>query len=265
MEKLSTEKIINKLGKMWSTNNYDGYLALFTEDALVTHPYFSQPVNVRVAMEVINAALSGYTKIVGQELIKGNGSGEDDVILVKYQETGDQIGSKLRYLGAMMVRLFIKDHLIYRSDVEGLVIYPNPSVDVKDKKYTITEYGDISTKEIVEKLSATWETNRIDEFISLFAKDAKIKHVILKDESTPEIIAEVMNCNVKGITKLTDYALVKGDGTGKNDTAEATFVETGTEMGFQPENVGKVMVSIVIKDHKISYLNIYGYKISINM
>ncbi len=57
-----------------------------------------------------------------------------------------------------------------------------------------------------------------------------------------------MNCNAKGITKLSDYALLKGDGSGEDDVIELTFDETGTEMGYKPSNIGKIMVSATVKN-----------------
>lgn len=259
MEKLSTRQIIDTLGKMWEDNNFNGYLSLFTKDALVSHPYFSQPVKVAVAMEVINAAVQGYTKIVGYEQVLGNGDGKNDVVKVKFQETGDQIGKGINYVGSMIVYVYIKDHVIYKLDTKGVEI---TSLQKSTVNYRTIDYGDLTSKEIAKKLGETWQCNHINEFVSLFNNNSKIKHVVLDKEETPEIIAEVMNCNVKGTTKLSDYALLKGDGSGEDDVIELTFDETGIEMGYKPSNIGKIMVSVTVKKHRISYLNIYGYKVS---
>lgn len=264
MNKLPARELINILGEMWGANNYDGYVSLFTEDALVTHPYFSQPVKVSVAMEVINAAVQGHTKIVGYEPVSGDGSGKDDVVKVKFLETGDQIDEEIEHVGAMIVYVFIRDYAIYKLEVKGVEISALKST-TETKNYKRIEYGDLTAKEIAQKLGDSWECNNIDEFISLFSDDAKIKHVVLDEESTPEVIAEVMNCNVKGTTKLSDYALLKGDGSGKDDVLELTFDETGTEMGYEPSNIGKIMVSVTVKNHRIVYLNVYGYKVSNNL
>lgn len=264
MNKLSAREIIDILGEMWGSNNYDGYVSLFTGDALVTHPYFTQPVKVSVAMEVINAAVQGNTKIIGYEPVSGDGTGKDDVVKVKFQETGDQIVEEVDHVGAMIVFVFIKNHKIYKMEVKGVEISSvKPTCEAKN--YRRIEYGDLTAREIAEKLGASWECNHIEEFISLFSENAKIKHVVLDEESTPEVIAEVMNCNVKGTTKLTDYALLNGNGTGKDDVIELTFDETGTEMGYEPSNIGKIMVSVTIKNHRIVYLNVYGYKVSNNI
>ncbi|KGO15598.1 MULTISPECIES: hypothetical protein [Clostridium] len=261
MKKLSTREIVSTLGEMWENNNFDGYVSLFTKDALVSHPYFSQPVKVAVAMEVINAPVQGYTNIVGYEQVLGNGNGEDDIVRVKFQETGDQIDEDVKYIGSMIVYVYIRDHVIYKIDTKGVEIELLQK-STEDINYRTIDYGDLTSKEVAEKLAETWECNNINEFVSLFSDDAKIKHVVLDKEEAPQVIAEVMNCNAKGITRLSDYALLKGDGSGEDDVIELTFDETGTEMGYKPSNIGKIMVSATVKKHRISYLKIYGYKIS---
>lgn len=248
-------ELAEALGEAWGRNRLEAFVALFAPDGDIVHPYFSSPTSPAVAMEVMNAAVQGETRLVDMRVFPGQGA---DEIVMRFEETGSMIGVSPRHVGLMRVRAKVRAGLVQRMTIEGLEIETRAAGEEIIPRRPATP---LSSKEIAERLAATWGGNDMPTFLGLFAPGAVVDHVLLADPATPRVVAEVMNCNVKGATRLSGLALMKGDGSGTHDILDLEFEETGSEIGYAPTLVGRMSVSAEIRDHQIVHLKVLGYKV----
>lgn len=256
IEGLSSKEIINGLSGSWEDNSLDTFVHIFHKDALIYHPYFQQPINPLEAMEVMNTAVSGKTIVENYQILKGNGNGIDDLIQLEIVDTGSQIDN-VCYVGIMPMEIYILNHKI-----KSIAIKKGKFKKVSDKKKHFTRtYPKMPSLNISIQLAKYWGSNAVSEYLDLFSDKAQIKHILFNDPAPPEIVVDIMNCNVMGTTKLYDYKLIKGNGYGEDDVIRLKFLETGNLVGYTPEKQGVMNVEVIIKNFKIEYLEVLGYEI----
>ena len=205
------ERMSIALGEAWGNGRLEEFVALFDNDAEIVHPYFKHPVSPRVAMEVMNAAVSGSTRLRKCTVLSGSGEAENDTVDLSFEETGDQLGYQPQYIGEIGMLGTIVKRKFTRLEVKGIAVVDATSSEAP----ALIDYGSMSSIEIAVRLGETWGSNDMSAFLSLFSPDARVKHVVLSEETSPRVVADVMNCNVKGTTKLRSAVLY---GTGSGET-----------------------------------------------
>lgn len=257
---MRANQLAEALGAAWGRNDAEEFAALFHEDGQIVHPYFKHSVMPSVAMEVMNAAVKGSTVLRHVELRRGSGDGTDDALFLVFEETGNEIGRELGHVGDIQMLAELRDGRFSRLEVLGFEVKRNEQV-AGGTRYVRRDVGRPTSREIAEMLGRCWSDNDMDTFVSLFSEDARIQHAVLEEEAPPEVIADVMNSNVKGTTRLRSFALLKGDGQGLDDVLELQFDETGNEIGYQPSVQGSMSVTATIKDNRIARLQVHGYQV----
>ena len=256
---LDGRALAEAVGSSWGKNDLAAFVALFRPDGDIIHPYFKEPISPRIAMEVMNSAVKGKTRLYRADLVSGDGSGREDDLTMLFEETGDMIGFKPKHVGLVKVRMKLRDHLVQRMFVDGIIV-----VDEHNGKELLKHrpVERLTAQEMAERLASTWGTNDMPSFLGLFAPGAMVKHAMLAEPASPCVVAEVMNCNVKGTTRLVSAVSVRGDGSGRDELVEMEFEETGEEVGFEPPIVGRLSILAELHDHLISALQVFGYQVT---
>jgi hypothetical protein len=246
------------MGEAWGKNRLDAFVALFAPNGDIVHPYFKTSISPTVAMEVMNAAVSGETRLVEAKVIDGDGSGRADEVVMLFEETGDMNCVAPVHIGQMMVRAKIRDGLIDRMTIDGLLIVTRGEGAPIEPRLPERP---LTSQVIAERLADTWSGNDMAGFLGLFAPGALIDHCLLAAPAPPQVVAEVMNCNVKGTTRLSALVLMKGDGAGRDDVLDLEFEETGVEIGFEPTVVGRMSITADVQNHQVTRLAVFGYQV----
>ena len=262
---MESKNIINKFIKAWEKNQYEDFIEIFDEGALISHPYFAHPISASESMEVMNTAISGSSTLMNFKLIEGDGSGESDKVRLEVYDTGKRVGN-VCYVGVLPILVTIEKSKITGISVEkGIVKKISNKIRKKKiflKKHKIEDcFSQKSALAIAIKLARFWGRNFREEFLALFWENAKIRHTLYLDEMVPEVAVDVMNSNVLGTTELYGFEILKGDGSGKNDEAILKFIETGEQIGYVPDIQGVMKIRAKIENHKIDYLDVLGYEI----
>ena len=260
---MNTRKIIFKFTKAWEDNECSDFMNLIAEDALIYHPYFKEPITAMEAMEVMNTAVSGTSKVEDYKLLEGNGDGNNDKVRLEMCDTGTQI-KDIHYVGLMPLLITITKGKITEITIEkGRYKTINEAKLPKrgfPKKYKIEKcFNQCSSLAVLIKLARFWGQNHKAECLSLFSDTAKARHVLYEEETTPLVLIDVMNSNVLGTTELYGFEIIKGDGSGRNDMVRAKFIETGDLIGYTPELQGVMNITLNIINSKIIYLDVEGY------
>ncbi|MFO0572405.1 MAG: hypothetical protein U1A78_00260 [Polyangia bacterium] len=257
---MDTQQIVTALGEAWEKNDVTNFAQLFDEDGRIIHPYFKEPVMPQVALEVMNAAVRGRTILRQVEVISGTGSGADDSARLVFEESGDEIGRTPGHVAHIVATVEIRDKRIHSLTIHGFEVKPNPA-EAGRTRYHRRDIGTPNTRRIAEMLGQCWGSNDMDTFVSLFADGAMIRHAVLNEEQTPEVVADLMNSNVKGTTALRSCAVLHGDGSGEEDVVELQFDETGSEIGYVPRLFGTMGITARIKNHRIASMRVHGYHV----
>lgn len=262
---METKDIINKFIKAWEDNQYVDFTEIFYKGALIYHPYFEHPISASESMEIMNTAVSGSSALVNYELVEGDGKGVKDKARLEIYDTGERV-EDVCYVGVLPVFVTVTD-----GKITGISVEKGFVKKIKDKKkrrkFFIKKHAiadclkQQSTLAIAIRLAKFWGQNYETEFLELFHKQAKVRHILYAEELEPEIVVDVMNSNVLGTTELYGFEIRKGDGSGRNDEAILKFIETGDQIGYVPDIQGVMKVKLNIINHKISYLDVLGYEI----
>lgn len=118
----STLAIAIKLARFWGQNFEEEFLELFQEHAKVRHILYLEELEPEVVVDVMNSNVLGTTELYGFEICKGDGSGRNDEAVLKFIETGNQIGYVPDIQGVMNIKLNIINHKISYLDVLGYEI-----------------------------------------------------------------------------------------------------------------------------------------------
>lgn len=118
----STLAIAIKLAKYWGSN-YDGEcISLFSENAAIRHIMYAEETTPEVVIDAMNSNVLGTTELYSFALQSGSGKGIDDTAVLRFIETGDQIGYVPEQQGVMKIFMKVKDHKIAYLDVQGYEI-----------------------------------------------------------------------------------------------------------------------------------------------
>lgn len=124
----STLAIAIRLARFWGQNFGNEFLSLFSGDALIRHILYENELKPDVVVDVMNSNVLGTTELYGFEIVHGDGSGKCDDAILKFIETGDQIGYVPDIQGVMKISIKIRNSKINYLDVLGYEI-----VDVSSK------------------------------------------------------------------------------------------------------------------------------------
>lgn len=254
--KLNSFQLAEYVGKSWGSNS-DEFIECFSENALIEHPFFSEPVSPKIAMEVMNSTCRVNTKYNKSTLIKGDGTGENDVIRMEFIETGNCAGYIPQYAGNMIVDAWIEKHKFVKFKVHGYDVIQND--DSSTYCHSFEKYVFTNVDKLFCDIADSWMHNDMKKFISIFSDDAKIYHPIISKPATPVEVADIINSGTKGVSIPKKFRIVKGDGTGKSDVIDLYFEETGEELGYIPDTSGLMHVTISLSDGLISEMIVHGY------
>lgn len=253
---LNSFELAEYVGNCWGGNS-DEFIKCFSENALIDHPFFSEPVSPKIAMEVMNSTCRVNTKYNKSTLIEGDGRGEKDVIRMEFIETGNCAGYVPQYAGNMIVDAWIEKHRFVKFKVYGYDVLKN-SVQ-STYIHSSEKYKFLSIDRLFNDIADSWMNNDMRKFISIFSDDAKIYHPIISKPATPVEVADIINSGTKGVSVPKRFRIVKGDGTGKKDVVDLYFEETGEELGYIPDTSGLMHVTITLSDGLISEMLVHGY------
>jgi hypothetical protein len=253
----SVMELAECIGGAWGGNCMDGFVALFTEDAEIVHPFFRDPIPPSLAADVLNATVCGSTVYRGFVLLEGDASGENAVIDMYFDETGQAAGYQPNYLGRMAVRGYIRARRFQRLLVHGYELIqraaaaasPFPRIDV----------GTPDTAELTKRLGDAWGSNDMQAFTSFFAEDGLIMHPLFRAPITPLVASDVLNSAMRGTTIARRPKLIVGDGSGKFDVVDMFFDETGDQAGRLPAIMGVMHCTAKVVGHRIQELYVHGY------
>ena len=257
MKKLTVDELAKKLGEAWGTNQGEGFIDLFSEDAVINHPFFVEDENPRTIVEVLNCNVRGTTVYEGYSLKEGDGSGKEDTIEMSFIDTGCNCGYIPKYQGRMIITAFIKEHKFVRFDVYGYDIVESENEGKKFKRIEDIEIN--NAYDLAELAGKAWEDNDMDLFSSLFSENGTIYHPLFKKPVNPYIVSDVLNSPMEGISKLANVTIIAGDGSGEDDVIDMYFHETGTQLGYLPEHMGILHMTGKIKNKRFTEFIVHSY------
>lgn len=257
MSNLSVEEMAKILGEAWAENRGEDFIQLFSEDAVINHPFFVKDEAPRTIVEILNCNVKGTSEYKGYKLIRGDGTGKDDVIEMSFYDTGTNCGYIPKYQGDMVITAYIKNHEFVRFDVFGYNIVES---DNEGKKFERIKDIEVENAYDLAKLAGkSWEDNDMQLFTSLFSEGAQIYHPLFKKPVTPDIVSDILNSPMEGISKLSNVSLISGDGTGENDIIDMYFEETGIQLGYLPEHMGVLHMTAKIKNKRFTEFIVHSY------
>lgn len=249
-------ELLEKLTSSWEDNGLSDFLKLFHRNAKIYHPYFKIPITPLDAMEVMNTAVSGTTQIEKIELKSGDGSGKRDKVHIEIIDSGELVPD-ISYVGVMCMEFEIKKHKISKIRILG-----GKTKKIKERQEKFDRRIEKRTSiELAQTIANFWGSNMSSEYLGLFTEKALIKHVLFSEPFEPEVVIDIMHCNVKGTTELYGYDVIQGSGHGENDILELKFIETGDLIGYEPSKRGVMNVRVNVKNCQVDYLEAYGYDI----
>lgn len=257
MNNLTADKMAEILGETWGTNQGEGFIELFSDDAVINHPFFIEGEEPRTIVEVLNCNVKGTTVYEGYRLTEGDGSGEEDTIEMSFIDTGCNCGYMPKYQGRMIITAYIKNHKFVRFDVYGYDI-----VESENEGKTFSRIEDIeveSSYELAELAGKAWEDNDMDLFSSLFTENGTIYHPLFKKPVNPYIVSDVLNSPMEGVSKLSNVSVIAGDGSGEDDVIDMYFNETGTQLGYLPDQMGILHMTAKIKNKRFTEFIVHSY------
>lgn len=261
LNEMKASELAEAISKAWVQNDATTFISLFSAEAKIIHPYFQHAIVPSVAIEVINATVKPTTTLQKSELVSGTGEGKDDVMLLVFEEGGNELEREPGHIGEVAVTVEIQNHRFTKLIVHGFDVKTS---DNPNAQYTYfrRNIGDLTSREITIMLAQCWGSNDMDTFVSLFSSDAKIEHPGLDGEVTPEVVADIMNADVSVTSKLKDFTLLQGDGSGQDDLVKIQSHETGREIGCTTRHIGNMTATVSIKAHRITHLWVHGYQVT---
>lgn len=257
MNNLTAGEMAKILGDTWGTNQGEGFIDLFSDDAIINHPFFVEGEEPRTIVEVLNCNVKGTTVYEGYRLTEGDGSGKEDTIEMSFIDTGFNCGYIPKYQGRMIITAYIRNHKFVRFDVYGYDI-----VESENEGKTFSRMEDIEVEnayDLAELAGKAWEDNDMDLFSSLFTEDGTIYHPLFKKPVNPYIVSDVLNSPMEGISKLSNVSAIAGDGSGNDDVIDMYFNETGTQLGYLPEQMGILHMTGKIKNKRFTEFIVHSY------
>lgn len=257
MSNLSAMEMAEIVGEYWGKNDGECFADLFSDDAIIDHPFFSKEVSPQTVVEILNCTVCGTTEYDGFKLIRGTGDGTDDLIQMKFIDAGENSGYKPQYAGRMVIEATIKDHKFIKFKVYGYeLIQYNPT---SERNLEHINIGDIDSHELVKLAGQSWANNNMSLFLSLFNEVGMIYHPLFMSPITPIIAADVLNSAMNGISVPHKPKIIKGDGSGVDDVVDMYFDETGDQLGYLPDNMGIMHITAKIKNHRFVEFIVHGY------
>ncbi|MDR2888315.1 MAG: hypothetical protein LBV33_00545 [Lachnospiraceae bacterium] len=263
MNELTVKEMAQMLGDTWGTNKGDEFIRLFSKEAVINHPFFVDDEKPQTIVEVLNCNVKGTSYYEGYDLIKGNGLGVDDVIEMRFIDTGNNCGYIPKYQGRMIITAYIKDHLFTRFDVYGYDIVESEHIG---KKFRRIEDIDVQNSyDLAELAGKAWEDNDMDLFSSLFTENGTIYHPLFNKPVNPYIVSDILNSPMEGISKLKNVIVITGNGNGEEDIIDMYFEETGTQLGYIPDQMGVLHMTGKIKDKRFTEFIVHNYTPAANI
>lgn len=253
----SVMELAEHIGGAWGGNRMDGFVALFAEDADIIHPFFREPIPPSLAADVLNATVCGSTAYRGFVLLEGDASGDNAVIDMYFDETGEAAGYQPNYLGRMAVRGYIRARRFQRLVVHGYELIQRAAA--APPAFPRIDVGTPDTAELTKRLGEAWGSNDMQAFTSFFAEDGLIMHPLFRAPITPRVAADVLNSAMRGTTVARCPKLIVGDGSGKFDVVDMFFDETGDQTGRLPATMGVMHCTAKVVGHRIKELYVHGY------
>lgn len=257
MNNLTVDEMAKILGETWGANQGEGFIDLFSDDAIINHPFFVEGEEPRTIVEVLNCNVKGTTVYEGYRLTEGDGSGKEDKIEMSFIDTGCNCGYIPKYQGRMIITAYIKNHKFVRFDVYGYDV-----VESENEGKTFSRIEDIEVEnayDLAELAGKAWEDNDMDLFCSLFTEDGTIYHPLFKKPVNPYIVSDVLNSPMEGVSKLSNVSIIAGDGSGEDDVIDMYFNETGTQLGYLPEQMGILHMTGKIKNKRFTEFIVHSY------
>lgn len=253
---MNATQLAEYVGKCWGSNDEEFNLC-FDEDAIIEHPFFSEPVSPQIAMEVMNATVKVTTSFHKVTILEGKGDGVEDVVRMEFIESGNCAGYVTEYDGNMIVDGWIKNHKFTKFKVYGYDVIKNSKRKSTSIATKPTEF--FSVDKLSEDIAAAWTSNDMEKFIGLFSEEALIFHPIINRPATPKEVADIINSGTEGISIPRKAKIISGIGDGKEDIVDMYFEETGEQLGYIPEEIGLMHVTLEIKEGKIKEMLVHGY------
>jgi hypothetical protein len=120
LDAMTPDQLAQALGEAWGSNDMDTFLSMFTPDAEIHHPIFSQAiVTPKQAADVLNSAVKGTTTFLSATLRPTAGFQGLDQIDMAYEETGVQAGFTPVNTGVMKVTGTLKNNRFKVLHVHG--------------------------------------------------------------------------------------------------------------------------------------------------
>ena len=253
---MNARQLAEYVGACWGENS-EKFESCFAEDAIIEHPFFSEPVSPKTAMEIMNATVKVNTSFNKVSILEGNGEGVDDVIRMEFIESGTCAGYVPEYDGNMIVDAWIKNHKFTKFKVYGYEVIENKNVNKQNINEKFSEFHSI--EKLADDIAEAWMNNDMEKFVGLFSKDAKIFHPIINRPASPKEIADIINSGTEGISIPRKPKLISGEGDGRKDTVDMYFEETGEQLGYIPDEMGLMHVTIEVEEGKIRKMLVHGY------
>jgi hypothetical protein len=253
----TTEQLAKEIAFYWQENIGTGFESLFHKNSVIIHPFFPKPISPKTALDVMNSTVSGTSKYRGQHILQGDGSGNNDFVEMRFEETGEEANYSPAYFGQMVIRAAVVEHKFKSMIVEGYELlhkFPN-----RKFPFERINFGSISSKDVCLKICEFWGNNQMKEFNSLFSEDALIMHPLFKEPITPNIAADVLNSAMSGVSVVNELKVITGDGTGFNDVVNLYAYESGTQGNIAPDLSGIMHITLKIQNHSIQELYVHGY------
>ncbi|MBO0439019.1 hypothetical protein [Candidatus Enterococcus ikei] len=256
-KKRTTKEMANLLGEAWGNNRGEEFTQLFSEDAVIKHPFFPEEVSPKTIVNILNCNVKGVSEYVGYEHISGAGEGVDDVIKMSFIDTGFNCGYVPKYQGKMIITAYIKEFEFTRFEVFGYEIVESEN---KGKTFSHIEGIEVEkAQDLAELAGVAWESNNMDLFTSLFSKDAKIYHPLFQEPVNPYLVSDVLNSPMEGISNLKNISIISGTGEADDDIIDMYFEETGVQLGYLPEEMGILHMTAKIKNKRFTEFIVHSY------
>lgn len=256
-QKLTTEQLAHEIARYWEGNMGTGFGALFHEEAVIIHPFFLKPISPKIAVDVMNSTVSGTSEYRGQRILRGNGSGKNDLVEMRFDETGQEAKYLPAYVGQMVILAEVVEHKFKSMFVKGYELlhrFPN-----RKFPFERIRFGKMTSKEIALKIAEYWGNNQMAEFNSLFSENAQIMHPLFQETITPIIASDILNSAMSGTSIVYKSKIITGDGTGLNDIIDLYAYESGKQGNEKPDLSGIMHVTLKIQNYLVQELYVHGY------
>lgn len=119
-------------------------------------------------------------------------------------------------------------------------------------KYTTQQVDAMTHQEIANALVASWSTNDMDTFLSLFAANGTIEHPLFPQSVSPSLVADVLRVDKMGESTITHFSK-----TG-SDEYLINVDEAGSQRGGAEAMIGNLPMKLTFEGKRIKLLKV-GY------